>query len=437
MSTEKLKVPIFEGRYEHWSKMMENLLRAKQLCGLIDPGIIEPAVGIAQSEAQRKRVEDLRAKDLQVKHYLYQAIDRVTFEQILDRSTSKAVWESMKRRFAGNDRVKKSMLQKLRRDFEILEMKNSETIPKYFGRVLTVSNQMRSNGEVMPDGKIVEKILRTLTEKYVYVVVSIEESNDIEAMTVDQLQISLVVHEHKFKRGEKEDEQTLKMEEGSGGRGRERGRRSPRGRGRGRGRSSFNKETIECYKCHRLGHFAYECDQSKEANFAGFDENEEVMLMASVEEHVFMARDRDDAKNCLWFLDSGCSNHMCGIKDQFVTFDQSFNTTVKLGNNTRMNVKGKGNVKLRLNGTKFVVTDVYYIPDLKNCLLSIGQLQLNGLSFMFQSNLCKVYHQERGMLFQSIMSSNRLYPLNEDANVVDTPCSEGCNYTRDEGEERL
>lgn len=180
MNDDKVKVPIFDGHYEHWSEMMENLLRAKQVWNLIDPGIREPTVGVAQSEAEKKKLEELRMKDLQVKHYLYQAIDRVTFEQILDRKTSKAVWESMRKRFAGNDRVKKSMLQKLRRDFEVIEMKANETIPEYFGRVLTISNQMRSNGESMTDVKIVEKILRTLTERYTYVVVSIEESKDIE-----------------------------------------------------------------------------------------------------------------------------------------------------------------------------------------------------------------------------------------------------------------
>nr|GFA76966.1 hypothetical protein [Tanacetum cinerariifolium] len=180
MSDDKLKVPIFDGHYEHWSEMMENLLRAKQAWNLIDPGIREPAVGVAQSEGEKKKLEELRVKDMQVKHYLYQAIDKVTFEQILDRKTSKAIWDSMKKRFAGNERVKKSMLQKLRRDFEILEMKSNETIPEYFGRVLTISNQMRSNGDTMTDVKIVEKILRTLTEKYMFVVVSIEESKDIE-----------------------------------------------------------------------------------------------------------------------------------------------------------------------------------------------------------------------------------------------------------------
>ncbi|GJW73158.1 hypothetical protein Tco_0132528 [Tanacetum coccineum] len=117
MNDDKIKVPVFDGHYEHWSEMMDNLLRAKQVWNLIDPGIREPAVGIAQSDGEKKKLEELWMKDLQVKHYMYQAIDRVTFEQIMDRTTSKAMWDSMKQRFAGNEGAKRSMLQKLQRDF--------------------------------------------------------------------------------------------------------------------------------------------------------------------------------------------------------------------------------------------------------------------------------------------------------------------------------
>ena len=74
--------------------------------------------------------------------------------------------------------MKRSLLQTLRRDFEVIVMNNDESIDDYFKRVMTVSNQMRSNGEEMSDSKIVEKILRTLTDKFTYVVVSIEESKD-------------------------------------------------------------------------------------------------------------------------------------------------------------------------------------------------------------------------------------------------------------------
>ncbi|KZV16959.1 hypothetical protein F511_33103, partial [Dorcoceras hygrometricum] len=249
---------------------------------------------------------------------------------ILDRKTSKIIWDSMKKKYGGNERVKRPLLQTLRRDFEVLETKNEETIDDYFGRVMSVSNKMRSNGENMSDSKIVEKILRALTDKFTYVVVSIEESKDTENVTIDKLQSSLFVHEKKFKKiSHEEDDQALNV----------RGRGSYRGQGRGRGRS-FNKAKIE--NCHKLGHFQYECPNGNHgANFAEIEEKDEVLLMAYVE---LQGTRRGD----VWFVDSGCSNHMCGERGMFSSLDTSFTHNVKLGNNHKLMVGGKGMVKIIL-----------------------------------------------------------------------------------------
>lgn len=121
-----------------------------------------------------------------------------------------------------------------------------------------------------------------------------------------------------------------------GGRGR--GRGTYRGRGRGRGRADFDKATVECYRCHQLGHFRYECPSgNNEANFAELDKEEEMLLMSYVE--LYEARTED-----AWFLDSGCSNHMCGDRTMFNELDENFRHSVKLGNNTKMDVMGKGSV---------------------------------------------------------------------------------------------
>ncbi|GAA0144188.1 hypothetical protein LIER_04700 [Lithospermum erythrorhizon] len=376
MSDEKnmIKVLKFEGHYDHWRELMENLLKAKGLWGMIERGHVEPLDGNMLNDNQRALLDEARMQDYQVKHYLFQAINRTVFEQILDRSTSKIIWDSMEKKFGGNEKVKKAMRNSLRREFELLEMKKDETIEDYFGRVTSIANKLRTNGEEMKDRVIVEKILRTLSDPFTYVVISIEESHDIEEMSVDELQGTLSMHEKKFDREKREDvDQVLQVEDkfvtkfgrgrGSSYRGRGRGRG---GSSRGGGRSNYNKTTIECYKCHNLGHFQYECPEwNKEVNYAVSEEEDEFLLMAEV-------GDEQDIKD-IWYIDSGCSNHMCKEENMFSSLDKTFSHTVKLGNNNRLQVRGKGNVKFNWKGTIYTITDVYFIRELKSNLLSVGQ----------------------------------------------------------------
>jgi hypothetical protein len=129
---------------------------------------------------------------------------------------------------------------------------------------------------------IIEKILRSMTSRFDYVVCSVEESNNLDTLTIDELQSSLLVHEQRMN-GHGGDEQALKVtfDDRIGGRGSGRTRAAFRGRGRGRGRQAFNKAIVECYKCHQLGHFQYECPKwEKEANYAELEEKEEMLLMS-------------------------------------------------------------------------------------------------------------------------------------------------------------
>lgn len=80
-----------------------------------------------------------------------------------------------------------------------------------------------------------------------------------------------------------------------------------------------------------------------------------MLLMSYVD--LFEAK-RQDA----WFLDSRCSNHICGDRTMFNELDEKFRHSVKLGNNAKMDVMGKVSLKFLLNGINLVVTEVYYIP---------------------------------------------------------------------------
>ena len=79
-------------------------------------------------------------------------------------------------------------------------MKLGEAVADFFSRTMAIANKMRIHGEKMQDVTIVEKILRSMTPKFNFVVCSIEESNDIDELSIDELQSSLLVHEKKISR---------------------------------------------------------------------------------------------------------------------------------------------------------------------------------------------------------------------------------------------
>jgi hypothetical protein len=391
--------------------LMENLLRSIDYWSLIESGIPASTTGAEHTEVQQKHMEELRLKDLKVKNYLFQSIDRTIMETILDRDPAKGIWDSMRQKYQGSTKVKRAQLQALRREFELLGMKDGESVDEYFRRTLTIANKMKTHGERMEQIVIIEKILRSMTTKFDYVVCSIEESNNLAEMTIDELQSSLLVHEQRMK-GHKEEEQVLKvMSEARedvqfGGRGRNHGgfRGSFRGRGRswGRGRQSFNKAIIECFRCHKLGHFSYECPgYEKTANYAELDCEEEMFLMSHVELH-------NSTREEVWFLDSSCSNYMSGNKLWFTKLDEKFRHSGKFGNNLRMAVMGKGCVKLKVAGAIQRIDEVYYIPKLRNNLLSIGQLQEKGLAILIKNNTCKIFHPTRGLIMEIAMTVNRM-----------------------------
>ena len=111
-------MPKFVGYYDHW----ENLLHSKEYWNVVNHGIMVDVIGEAWSfssvvtesrqliDVQRKEYEENKLKDLKAKNLLYQAIKRDVLETILDKSSSKAIWDSMKQKLQGSTRVKRAQL---------------------------------------------------------------------------------------------------------------------------------------------------------------------------------------------------------------------------------------------------------------------------------------------------------------------------------------
>ena len=95
---------------------------------------------------------------------------------------------------------------------------------------------------------------------------------------------------------------------------------------------------------------------------------------------------------------------------------------MRLGDNSKMMVMGKGNIRLQVSGLTQVITEVYFVPELQNNLFNIGQLQEKGLAILIQNGTCNIYHPRRGLIMQSKMSTNRMFMVLASVASQDTTC---------------
>ena len=98
-----------------------------------------------------------------------------------------------------------------------------------------------------------------------------------------------------------------------------------------------------------------------------------------------------------WFLDSGCNNHMTRNKDFFASLDDSVKYEVKLGNDNKVFVMGKGFINvLTKNGGKGYIPNVNFVLGLKHNLMSVGQLVQKGYKVCFDNDVCTILDRNIG-----------------------------------------
>ena len=64
---------------------------------------------------------------------------------------------------------------------------------------------------------------------------------------------------------------------------------------------------------------------------------------------------------------------MCGKKELFVELTEEVHGKVNLGDSSKLSVGGKGKIKIyQKDGKNGYISDVYYVPNMKSNILSIG-----------------------------------------------------------------
>ncbi|XP_076941219.1 uncharacterized protein LOC143610702 [Bidens hawaiensis] len=274
--TVSLQMPVLSStNYTVWAMKMRVIFNVHGVWSIIEPGTSV----------------DVKKNNLAIA-LLFQSVPEDQVMQIGNLQTAKEMWDALKTRHLGADRIREARLQTLMGEFESLKMKDQGVIDDFANKLSEYASRAASLGSVIEETKLVKKFLNRLPKRFIHMVASIEHVVDLKTIGYDDVVGRLKAYEERIKDEDSLTEQNQLLFANSDekakekehrcehcccgnsnredyGRGRGGGRGS--GRGRGDGRVQRDKSHVKCYKCNELGHYISECPKwrkDQEANLA-------------------------------------------------------------------------------------------------------------------------------------------------------------------------
>ncbi|RVX02815.1 Retrovirus-related Pol polyprotein from transposon TNT 1-94 [Vitis vinifera] len=401
--------PIFDGdNYQAWAVRMTVHLEALDLWEAIEEDYDVPPLPANPTMAQLKTHKERKTRKSKAKAYLFSTVSSTIFTRIMNLESAKDIWDYLKKEYQGNERTKNMKVLNLIREFEMLKMKETENIKDYSDKLLGIVNKVRLLGKDFSDERIVQKILVTLPEKYESKISSLEESKDLSSISLAELVNALQAQEQRrMIRKEESMEGALqaKAENSGGGKDKKNNNKKKNNKTDNNNknkdgtyppcphckktnhpqRKCWWRPDVKCRKCGQIGHMERICksQQHEEAKASTEQHQEEQLFVAT-------CFTTSNSSSDSWLIDSGCTNHMTNDQELFKELDKTIISKVKIGNGEFISVKGKGTVAIEsLTGLKYI-TDVLYVPDIDQNLLSVGQLIEKGFKVIFEDKWCMI-----------------------------------------------
>jgi hypothetical protein len=104
---------------------------------------------------------------------------------------------------------------------------------------------------------------------------------------------------------------------------------------------------------------------------------------------------------------------MTGRREFFTELDSDVRGSVKFGDASSVEIKGVGSVIFAAeSGEHRLLTGVYYIPALRNSIISLRQLDESGSRVEIKDGVMRIWDPHHRLLAKVTRGTNRLYVLN-------------------------
>ena len=142
-----------------------------------------------------KRTSNLHAK---AKNAIICAVAPKEFKKISKCTTAKEMWEKLQITFEGTKQVRQTRINMLTEEYELFRMEEGENIESMFERLSTITNDLHALGRIIPETDLILKILRSLPKTWQSKCDAIQEGNNLDTLSYDELRGKLLAYEKTY-----------------------------------------------------------------------------------------------------------------------------------------------------------------------------------------------------------------------------------------------
>jgi hypothetical protein len=159
---------------------------------------------------------------------------------------------------------------------------------------------------------------------------------------------------------------------------------------KGEGKKDMSK--VKCFACHKFGHYAGQCPNKKRKQIAASTKVEEFSTKFNKDFSLVVCLSTRATHSSVWYIDSGASRHMTGVRGYLTNLTQIGDLEVALRDDQVVKAVSSGTVSFQKESQPpMLLRDVLYVPGLKKNLISVSTIEKGGMRCCSVMDRCSYF----------------------------------------------
>ena len=295
----------------------------------------------------------------------------------MKETSASKLWQALENKF-----MKKSSQNQLylKKKLFRFEYHSGTTINNHITAFNQLVADLQNLDETFKDEDLALMLLASLPDEFDHLITTLLHGQDNVSLDV----VCTALYGYETRKKDKKESRFVAAE-ALAARGRQQdSKKGRRGRSKSRGRPGKD----ECAFCREKGHWKKNCPKLQKREKAVSDA---CVAEGADDDDLALVGSCSTLHSDEWLMDSGCTFHMCPIKEWFVKLEELDGGVVYMGDDSSCKIFGIGSIRLRNHdGSTRLLTDVRYVPNLRKNLISLGALESKGFTMTIRDGVLKV-----------------------------------------------